>query len=72
MESVTAHPAYVELPPLNMLPSLFTRDDHYELGNLAAIHPLFELRHDLFDVCLDLVIGRDHHCQPIFLDPVNI
>ena len=40
-----------------MLASLFTGDDHHELGDLAAVHPLFELRHDLLDVRLDLVIG---------------
>jgi hypothetical protein len=42
-----------------MLARLFAGDDDDELGYLAAVHPLFELRHDLLDVGLDLVIGRD-------------
>lgn len=40
-----------------MLAGLFTGDDNDELGDLAAVHPLLELRHDFLDVCLDLVVG---------------
>jgi hypothetical protein len=51
---------HVELPSLNMLAGLFAGDDNNKLGDLAAVHPLFELRHDLLDVRLDLVVGG--HC----------
>jgi len=50
---------YIKLPPLDMLACLFAGDDNDELGYLASVHPLFELRHDLLDVGLDLVVGRD-------------
>ena len=42
-----------------MLACIFICDDDDELGDLAADHPLVELGHDLFDVGLYLVIGRD-------------
>ena len=51
---------YVELPSLNMLAGLFAGDDHNEFSDLAAVHPLFELRHDLLDVRLDLVVSRHY------------
>ena len=43
-----------------MLAGLLAGNDNNELGDLAAVHPLFELRHDFLDVGLDLVIGS--HC----------
>lgn len=58
----------IELPTLHVFARLLARDDDYQLGDFAAVHPLFELRHDLLDVGLDLIVGRDHHCQAIFLD----
>ena len=39
-----------------MLAGLLAGNDNNELGDLAAVHPLFELRHDFLDVGLDLVI----------------
>lgn len=51
--------AYVELPALDVLPCVFICNDDDELGDLSANHPLVELRHDLLDVSLYLVIGRD-------------
>jgi hypothetical protein len=50
---------HVKLPSLYMLACLLARDYHHELGDLTAVHPLFELRHNLFDVRLDLVVSRD-------------
>jgi hypothetical protein len=50
---------YVELPPLYVLTGLLAGDDNDELGNLASVHPVLELRHDLFDVRLDLVVGSN-------------
>jgi hypothetical protein len=58
---------YIELPAFDMLSGLFARDDDDKLRNLAAIHPLLQLAHDLLDVGLDLVIGSHHHSQAIFL-----
>ena len=52
---------YVELPALDMLASLLACDDNNKLGDLAPIHPLLQLTHDLLDVRLDLVIGS--HCE---------
>lgn len=43
-----------------MLAGFLAGNDNNELGDLAAVHPLFKLRHDLLDVGLDLVIGS--HC----------
>lgn len=43
-----------------MLAGLLASDNHDKLGDFAAVHPLFELRHDLLDVRLDLVVGG--HC----------
>jgi hypothetical protein len=40
-----------------VLTSLLAGDDDDELGNLAPVHPVLELRHDLLDVRLDLVVG---------------
>lgn len=51
--------AYIELPALDVFPCVFIRNDDDELGDLSANHPLVELRHDLLDVSLYLVIGRD-------------
>jgi len=52
---------YVKLPALDMLASLLARNDNDKLGDLAPIHPLLQLTHDLLDVRLDLVIGS--HCE---------
>lgn len=52
---------YVELPALDMLASLLARNDNDKLGDLAPIHPLLQLTHDLLDIRLDLVIGS--HCE---------
>jgi hypothetical protein len=49
--------AYIKLPPLYVLTGLLASDDDDELGNLAPVHPVLELRHDLLDVRLDLVVG---------------
>jgi hypothetical protein len=49
--------AYIELPSLDMLSSLFTRDDYDEFRNFAMNRPLAELRHDLLDVGFYLVVG---------------
>lgn len=43
-----------------MFAGLLAGDDNNELCNFAAVHPLLELGHDLFDVRLDLVVGS--HC----------
>lgn len=51
--------SYVELPALHVIARVFVCDDDDELGDLAADHPLVELGHDLLDVGLYLVIGRD-------------
>jgi hypothetical protein len=74
---------YVELPAFHMLSSLLARNDDDKLRDLAPIHPLLQLAHDLLDVGLDLVIGSHwggqgtangganrlptHHSQAIFL-----
>ena len=50
---------YVELPPLDVLAGVLVRDDDDEARDLAADHPLVELRHDALDVGLDLVVGGD-------------
>lgn len=50
---------YIELPAFNVFACVFICDDDDKLGDLAAYHPLVELGHDLLDVCLYLVIGRD-------------
>lgn len=49
---------YIELPSLHMLPSIFACDHDDKFGYLAPNHPLVQLRHDLFYIRLDLVIGR--------------
>jgi hypothetical protein len=59
---------YIKLPPLYVLSCLFARDDNHEFRNLATVHPFFQLSHDLLDIRLDLIVGRDHHCQTILLD----
>ena len=43
-----------------MLAGFLAGDDNDELGDLATVHPLFELRHDLLDVRLDLVVGSHY------------
>jgi hypothetical protein len=48
---------YVELPPFHMLSSLLICNDHNEFRNFATQHPLVQLRHDLLDVGLHLVVG---------------
>ena len=58
----------VELPPLDVLARVLVRDDDDKLRDLAADHPLVQLRHDLLDVRLDLVVGRNEHVQAILLD----
>lgn len=42
-----------------MLSRLFAGDDNDEFRDLATIHPLFQLGHDLLDVCLYLIVGGD-------------
>ena len=59
---------YVKLPPFNVLARVLVGDDNDQLGDLAADHPLVELRHDLLDVGAHLVVGRDQHVEAIFLD----
>lgn len=51
-----------------MFTCLFTCDDHHKLGDLALHHPFVQLRHDLLDVTLDLVVRRHKHVQSILLD----
>ena len=58
----------IELPPFHVLASILVRNHEHQLRDLAAHHPLVQLRHDLLDVRLDLVVGRDEHVQAIFLD----
>ena len=41
-----------------MLAGFLAGNNNNELGDLAAVHPLFELGHDFLDVGFDLVIGR--------------
>lgn len=55
-----------------MLACVFVRDDNDKLGDLATNHPLVQLGHDLLDVGLDLVVGRDQHVQTIFLDAMQL
>lgn len=47
----------VKLPPLNVLAGVFIRNDDDQLRDLAAHHPPVQLRHDLLDVRLNLVVG---------------
>jgi len=47
------------LPPLDVLASLFARDDHDELGDFAARHPLAQLCHYPFDVGFHLIVRGD-------------
>jgi hypothetical protein len=47
----------IKLPALDVLACLFAGDDNDQLRDFAAVHPLFKLRHDLFDVRLDLVVS---------------
>jgi hypothetical protein len=54
---------YVELPPLYVLTALFAGDDDDEFGYFASVHPVLELRHDLLDIRLDLIIGSNCVCQ---------
>lgn len=51
--------SYIELPSLHVLPSFLVCDDYNKFGDLASHHPLIQLRHDLLDVGLDLVVGSD-------------
>ena len=63
-----------------MLASLFAGDHDHKLRNLSTIHPVFELRHDLLDVCLDLIIGRNCsgqktlvvHCSRLLCLPIMV
>jgi hypothetical protein len=50
--------AYIELPPLDMFSGLFAGNYNHQLRDLAAQHPLVELRHDSFNICLDLIVLR--------------
>lgn len=47
----------IELPPLHVLAGIFIGNDNDELGDFSIFHPFVQLAHDLFDVCLDLVVG---------------
>ena len=51
-----------------MLASLFARDDHHKLGDLALLHPLVQLTHDFLDVAFDLVVRGNEHVETILLD----
>lgn len=51
-----------------MLSRVFVCDNDDQLADFAVLHPPVQLAHDLFDVGLDLVIGRDEHVEAIFLD----
>lgn len=50
---------YIELPTLDVLAGVLVGNDNDKLGDLAADHPLVKLGHDLLDVGLYLVVGRD-------------
>lgn len=63
---------HIELPPLNMLPGIFTRNNHHQFRDLATDHPFVELGHDFLDVGFDLVVGRDEHRKAIFLDGCEV
>lgn len=63
---------YVELPPLNVLTRLFTRDDDDQLGDFGLLHPFRKLAHDLLDVRFHLVVDRGHHCEAILLHSVRL
>ena len=54
---------YVKLPSLHVFSSLLVSYDNHKLRDLAADHPLIKLRHDLFNICPNLIIGRD--CRSI-------
>lgn len=60
--------AYVKLPPLEVLARVLVRDDDDQLRDLAVLHPAVQRGHDLLDVRLDLVVGRDEHVQPVLFD----
>jgi hypothetical protein len=51
---------HIKLPSLHVIASLFVSDDHHELRDLAPVHPVLQLAHDLLDVGFDLIVGR--HC----------
>lgn len=51
-----------------MLARVLVGDHDDQLLDLAAHHPLVQLRHDLLDVGAHLVVGRHQHVQAIFLD----
>ena len=51
---------HIKLPALHVLPRLLVGNHDHELRNLSTGHPFVELRHDLLDVCLDLVIRRNY------------
>lgn len=55
-----------------MLARLLVSDDDYKLADLAMHHPPVELGHDLLDVCLHLIVGRDEHRQTIFFDRCEV
>lgn len=42
-----------------MLSGLFVGDDNNQFRDFAPRHPFVQLRHDLLDIRLDLIIGRD-------------
>lgn len=51
---------YIKLPPLHILPRLFTRNYNYQFGNLSPRHPLIQLCHNPLDIRLHLVVDRDY------------
>lgn len=57
--------AYVKLPPFQVLARVLVRDDDDQLGDLSILHPPVQLRHDLLDVRLDLVVRRHQHIQSV-------
>lgn len=59
--------AHIELPPFYVLPCILLRYHNDQLADLAVLHPPIQCRHDLADVCLDLVVARHKHIEAIFL-----
>lgn len=51
--------SYIKLPSFHVLTRFLAGDHDDEFGDFTPDHPFVELRHDFFDICFDLVIGRD-------------
>lgn len=59
---------HIKLPALDVLARVLVGDDDDKLRDLAAHHPLVELRHDLLDVGAHLVVGRHQHVEAVLFD----